>query len=292
MYLEFTVATDMTWFLRGHLHAFAYFGGIPRQVVHDNLKTAVLDRGAEGTIHWHPQYLDFASYYGFRPHACPPYRAQTKGKVERSIGYVRGNFWPGLQAEDLGDLNAQARLWLDTVANVRVHGTTRVVPFTRLAQEGLLPLSVKPPYDTSLLVPRQSSRDCLVSYAGNLYSVPAAYALQRVLLKVTEDDELIVLAASGAEVARHRVASGRHQRIVQADHYQGLAPARAGLSSVPSRVLAAPSLHPPRPTPTGDFAALLGAPTVERRALAVYEQCVEPCLMDGQRDDGRREGAP
>jgi transposase len=123
----------------------------------------VLERRADATIHWHPQYLDFASYYGFRPHACQPYRAQTKGKVECSIGYMRGNFWPGLRAEDLAAMNTQARGWLDTVANMRVHGTAGVVPFTRLAQEGLLPLTAKPPYDTSLLVPRQSSRDGLVS---------------------------------------------------------------------------------------------------------------------------------
>ena len=108
LYLEFTLSMEITWFLRGHLHAFDYFGGAPREVLHDNLKTAVLDRAADGTIHWHPRYLDFANYYGFTPRACRPYRAQTKGKVERVIGYVRGNFWPGVHAEGLADLNAQA----------------------------------------------------------------------------------------------------------------------------------------------------------------------------------------
>jgi hypothetical protein len=98
---------------------------------------------------------------------------------------VRGNFWVGLHFSDLDDLNRQARTWLDTIANMRVHGTTGVVPFSRLADEGLVPLIGKPDYDTSALLVRQSSRDCLISYGGNFYSVPAAYAQQQLLIKVT-----------------------------------------------------------------------------------------------------------
>ena len=107
MYLEFTVSADAGWWLRCHLHAFRYFGGAPQVVLHDNLKTAVLDRSAEGHIHWNPRYLDFAGYYGFTPQACQPYRAQTKGKVESGVKYVRINFWPGLHFTDLADLNRQ-----------------------------------------------------------------------------------------------------------------------------------------------------------------------------------------
>jgi transposase len=268
LYLEFTLSMEITWFLRGHQHAFAYFGGAPREVLHDNLKTAVLDRAADGTIHWHPRYLDFASYYGFMPHACRPYRAQTKGKVERGIGYVRGNFWPGVHAEDLADLNAQARVWLDTVANVRVHGTTGVVPFTRLPDEGLLSLGGKPPYDTSVVLTRQSTRDCLVSYAGNLYSVPAVYAQQRLVLRVTEQGELIILSPHGHEVARHTVARGQQQRIIQAAHYQSLHPAA-------SPPVSAPLILGPRPPSADDLAVLLGAPAVEKRPLALYDQFLE-----------------
>jgi len=137
MYLEFTTATDEAAFLRCHLHAFRYFGGVPREIVHDNLKTAVLARDGTGAIHWNPRYLDLAHCYGFSPRACQPYRAQTKGKVESGIKYVRGNFWVGLTYKDLADLNYQALAWLNTVANVRVHGTTHEIPFARLALEGL-----------------------------------------------------------------------------------------------------------------------------------------------------------
>jgi transposase len=96
MYLEFTVSTDLMWWLRCHQHAFAYFGGVPREVLHYNLKTAVLSRDGAGSIHWQPRYLDFAGrplgHYGFQPRACQPYRAQTKGKVENSI-VARADFW-------------------------------------------------------------------------------------------------------------------------------------------------------------------------------------------------------
>jgi len=107
-YLEFTVSVNAAWWLRCHVHAFRYFGGVPRVVLHDNLKTSVLDREADGRIIWNERYLDFADYYGFTPRACRPYRAQTKGKVESGVRYVRGNFWPGLKFVDLADLNRQA----------------------------------------------------------------------------------------------------------------------------------------------------------------------------------------
>ena len=119
LYVEFTVSTDAAWWLRGHLHAFHYFGGVPAEVLHDNLKTAVSAR-QDGQVHWHPRYLDFAGYYGFTPRACQPYRAQTKGKVESAVRYLRYNFWPGLRFTDLADLNRQVRDWLDLTANVRL----------------------------------------------------------------------------------------------------------------------------------------------------------------------------
>lgn len=136
IYLEFTTSQDTEHFLQCQMNAFRYFGGVPEEVLVDNLKSAVLWRdGPRARVGWHPRYLDFAAHYGFIPRACWPYRAQTKGKVENNIGYVRGNFWVGLQFTGLADLNRQARSWLDQVANVRVHQTTRAVPLERLWEE-------------------------------------------------------------------------------------------------------------------------------------------------------------
>ncbi|MDH4138439.1 MAG: IS21 family transposase [Anaerolineae bacterium] len=262
-YLEFTVSADAAWWLRCHVHAFRYFGGVPQIVLHDNLKTAVLERDADGTIHWNPRYLDFGDYYGFAPRPCQPYRAQTKGKVESGIRYVRGNFWPGLRFVDLGDLNQQARAWLDGTANVRVHGTTGEVPFRRLPLERLQSMDSKPDYDTSLIVFRRVSKDCLVSYDGNYYSVPWEYARKTVELKETEDGQLIVLNAEDDEIARHRVVDGHNQRVVVAAHYENIRH-----SSRPARRSVA--IQVPRPDD-----GLPPAPEVEVRPLCWYDQVVE-----------------
>lgn len=265
LYLEFTVSADTAWWLRCHVHGFHYFDGVPRVVLHDNLKTAVLEREADGTIHWNPRYLDFADYYGFSPRACRPYRAQTKGKVESAIRYVRGNFWSGLRFVDLADLNRQAMDWLDGTANLRVHGTTGEVPFFRLPLEQLLPLDGKPDYDTSLITFRRSTKDCFVSYDGNFYSVPADYARRTLQAKETEDDQLIILDMEDEEIARHRLVQGRNLRVAVAAHYAHL---RCG--SRPGRRRGAIQLPTP---PDGPF--LPAAPEVETRPLTWYDQILE-----------------
>jgi hypothetical protein len=150
---------------------------------------------------------------------------------------------------------------------VRRHGTTGVVPFTRLPDEGLLSLGGKPPYDTSVVLTRQSTRDCLVSYAGNLYSVPAAYAQQRLLLRATEQGELLILTPQGHEVARHTVARGQQQRIIQAAHDQDLWAVTT--PPVPAPLVLAP------PPPHDTLTMLLDAPAVEKRPLALYDQLLE-----------------
>lgn len=261
-YLEFTVSMETIWFLRCHQHAFTALGGVPREVLHDNLKTAVLERDTDGTIHWHPRYLDFASYYGFTPRACRPYRAQTKGKVENGIKYVRGNFWVGLHYRDLADLNQQARRWCDQVANQRRHGTTREIPADRLPLEGLSSIATKPAYDTSLMTQRLSSRDCLVSYGGNFYSVPAPYASQRLVVRETEAGQLVICTVAGEEIARHALSDGQGQRVVQASHYTGIT--KGG----PARRAEAVQQRPAQP----DLAVLVNAPQVEQRPLSVYDQ--------------------
>jgi hypothetical protein len=266
LYVEFTTSMESVWFLRCHLHAFQYFGGVPRVMLHDNLKTAVLDRALDGAIHWQPQYLDFADYYGFTPRACRPYRAQTKGKIENGIKYLRGNFWVGLRYTDLADLNRQGRAWLDTVANVRLHGTTGEPPCARLPHEGLVVLTGKPAYDTSLVSYRWSSADCLVSYAGNYYSVPAAAARQRLLVRETEHEELVIVGTDGTELARHRLAVGSRERVVIPAHYDDL----AALRTPRPRKRGARQVLPPLPDPR-----LPDAPAVEVRSLREYDRLLE-----------------
>src|SRR5436309_6916671 len=208
-YLRFTIAADTTWFIRCHLHAFAYLGGVPNELLYDNLKSVVLRRDAEDVVQWNPRFLDFADVAGFSPQACKPRRPQTKGKVENGVKYVRGNFWPGLHFRDLDDLNNQALVWLNATANPRVHGTTGEVPFTRLPLEGLQPADKALSYDTSVLTTRRSSKDCFISYSGNLYSVPAAYACKTRQIKITEAEELVFCSEVSHERARDRVLLGK-----------------------------------------------------------------------------------
>ena len=267
MYVEFTVSGTTDWFIRCHQHAFEYFGGVPREVLHDNLKNAVISRDRQGRIIWNERYLDFATTTGFVPRACRPYRAQTKGKVERSIGYVRQNFWCGLHFVDLDDLNRQALRWVNDTANPRVHGTTGEVPFDRLPHEGLQALPAQR-FDTSIKVERFASRDCLVSYDGNAYSVPAAWAQKMLLVKETEDHQLIILNGLGEVVAQHHKLSGRYKRVIVAEHY-------AGLPVLARKSQQVQAIQQPTDTLKAVILPALAAPQVEARPLSVYASLSE-----------------
>src|SRR5690242_20208533 len=120
--------------LRLHEAAFQQIGGVPEEILYDRMKTVWLGTDERGEILWHPVLLDFAHYWGFKPRLCRPYRAQTKGKVESGVKYVRRNFLCGLQGREpngLADLNTQLRAWVWEVANKRVHGTTHEEVFSR-----------------------------------------------------------------------------------------------------------------------------------------------------------------
>ena len=113
--------------LKMHEEAFRQLGGVPEEILYDRMKTVWLEIDERREVVWHPVFLDFARYWGFRPRLCRPYRAQTKDKVESGVKYVRRNFLCGLQGLEpgcLSDLNAQLRAWAWEVANQRIHGTT------------------------------------------------------------------------------------------------------------------------------------------------------------------------
>jgi len=113
--------------LRMHEEAFRQLGGVPQEILYDRMKTVWQEIDERGEIVWNPVFLDFARYWGFTPRLCRPYRAQTKGKVESGVKYVRRNFLCGLLGREPGsleDLNAGLRRWVWEVANPRVHGTT------------------------------------------------------------------------------------------------------------------------------------------------------------------------
>lgn len=144
-FVKFTTAEDATTLCTALREAFDYFGGVPAEVLMDNAKSIVIERDAygEGLHRWNAQLLELAEQCGFKPRLCRPYRAKTKGKVERFNGYLKGSFLVPLAASlkacsltltaDVANLHV--RRWLDEVANQRVHGTTGVVPAARLPEE-------------------------------------------------------------------------------------------------------------------------------------------------------------
>src|SRR5512132_432071 len=135
LWARFVLHQDLQTVLRCHIAAFADLGGVPEEILYDRMKTAVIGEAAEGGIVYNRTLLDFAGHYRFHPRACRPYRAKTKGKVERPFRYIRQDFFLGRTFRNLDDLNAQLADWLATVANVRVHATTRRVVAEAFAEE-------------------------------------------------------------------------------------------------------------------------------------------------------------
>jgi len=120
--------------LAAHEHAFAHFGGRTAELLYDRMRTVTMEPAA-GKARWNPTFEAFARHWGFEPRLCRPYRAQTKGKVESGVKYVKRNFMPGRVFRELADFNDQLVAWLTEVADVRVHGTTHERPIERFARE-------------------------------------------------------------------------------------------------------------------------------------------------------------
>ena len=218
MYLEFTLGQAQEQWMACHQHAFEYFGGLaPAQIMVDNCKTSVLSHPVGSPALFDPAYLDFARHTGFEIKACGPRRANEKGRVESAVAYVKKNFLSGLALPDLASLNAAARLWLDTVANVRLHGETHRTPIELFAEEKpeLRPLPAHP-YDAAHIETVRVSNRCRVTVGTNRYSVPAAYASAQLTLKLYA--ERLRLFDGEKLVAEHLRCFDRHQDLEQPDH--------------------------------------------------------------------------
>ena len=217
-YIEFVTDMNTNTMIRCHANAFRYFGGYPEEMLYDNMKQVVVKRllkQEDSTLN--RQFEDFAGFYGFRPVLCRPYRGQTKGKVERTVQFVRDNFMVGIKYNSLDDLNGQALAWCNKV-NGKVHGTTGEIPFERLRKENLNPL--KREYIIDKINLRRVQKDCLISYAGNQYSVPAEYVGRDVA--VVALDNMLAAYHEGKQIAIHRISRQKKDMVVNAHHYRRL----------------------------------------------------------------------
>jgi len=217
-YIEFVTDMSTNTLIRCHANAFRYFGGYPEEILYDNMKQVVIKRllkQEDSTLN--RQFEDFAGFYGFRPILCRPYRGQTKGKVERTVQFVRDNFMVGIRYDSLNDLNGQAVAWCNKV-NGKVHATTGEIPFERLKKENLSPL--KRAYIIDSINLRRVQKDCLISYAGNQYSVPAEYVGKDVA--VVALDNMLAAYHEGKQIAIHRISYQKKDMVVNAHHYRKL----------------------------------------------------------------------
>ena len=181
------------------VRAFAWFGGVTRQVWVDNQKSAVTAH-VPGAVCFNERFKQLARHYGFVPKACRPYRPRTKGKVERIVGYVKQHFFQRYRSfESFAHLNHLLEAWLLEEADQRLHGTVKEVVAARFERErtALLPLPAHR-YVTSYVETRQVGWDAYVNVRGNRYSVPSAYCGQRVTVHVSLDDDLRSTRASTA----------------------------------------------------------------------------------------------
>ena len=222
VYVEFVERADTATFLRCHIHAFEHFGGIPRRCLYDNSKLVVLRRDGEGRPVWNERFIDFSAALGFEVKLCRPYRAQTKGKIERGVGYVEGNFWPSARFVDLADLNRRAMQWIATVADVRIHGTTHERPVDRLETERakLMGLADRSRLGNFLRDERTVGRDGYVRYGTAWYGVPWRWTGCKVQVEV--DGDMVSIFAGQERLALHPRAQRRGQRFTLPGQWRGL----------------------------------------------------------------------
>jgi len=222
IYLEFTLSEKMEHFLGCHKNAFEFFGGVPEKVMVDNLKSAVLEHPRGGSVRYHPRYLDLASHYGFEPRACNVRAPHEKGQVERAVSYVRSSFLNGLNPESFAPINPQARLWMDTVANLRVHKELHQRPIDRFDETekyALQPLGIHP-YDVGVSSQASANSQFRVVLDTNKYSVPAEYASRRLTLR--QYPEEVLFYHEHSLIAKHPRSYQRRQDILIEDHQRAL----------------------------------------------------------------------
>lgn len=216
-YVEFTVSQTMEHFLAGHLNAFHFFGGCPQKIMVDNLKSAVLRRAVGHDPTFNPKYLDFARHYGFTIAPCNVRKGNEKGRVENAVGYVKKNFLAGLNIPDFSTLAPTVKAWLDDIANVRIHGTTRKRPVDLFNEEKSL-LNPLPRFDFDIATISQvrASSQFRIVLDTNRYSVPAQYAGTKLTLKTYP--ERLCIYFGNELISRHDRSYDRNQDFEHPDH--------------------------------------------------------------------------
>jgi transposase len=217
-YIEFSLSQTKADFYRALVHALEFFGGSPRKIIVDNLKAAVLN-GSGRHACWHPEFLALCGHYCMEPVACARRDPESKGIAEASVRYVKHNALTG-RDEELTcweDYPKFAQYWLDNVANVRVHHTTKERPVDRLDKERAQLRSLPQlPLDTDEITSAVVTPHARIKFDGNRYSVPPDLARKTVMIRA--DAAQLRIFHQGCEVARHDRCHERGQIVVQTVH--------------------------------------------------------------------------
>lgn len=229
-YIEFVIKQNLPTLIQCHINAFKALG-IPKEMVYDNMKTVVIRRekvpAGLDIVHYNPTFLDFAKHYGFQVTACPPYWPQAKGKVESTVKYLRNDFMQGRKFGrdffSLEELNIQVKKWVKDEANTRIHGTVGEKPIDRLEDEQFLlrPIAEILPYQISTFEERRCTKDAMVNYKYNFYTVPDEYARKRIFTKEFNKNGLGFLEIYFEDklIANHPLKSGRGDWGIDEKHF-------------------------------------------------------------------------
>lgn len=222
LYAELFFDQSLSNFLVGHQHAFESFGGVPRQLLSDNLRSVVLERRGDH-IRFHPRYLEWAGHYCFQPRPCHVRRGNEKGRVERSIRFLRESFWAAQSFTGLADCNARLQRWIGEVADARPWPDDPSLcvaeVFNSRERLQLLPL---PAYrlDTSLRSSVRSAKTLWIRFDRNDYSIPPEAVGRDLCLLATAAE--IRLFDGTKEVARHDRCYDQGQHVTDATHTSAL----------------------------------------------------------------------
>ncbi len=236
-YIDFTLRRDFFTLIRRHQDSFSHFNGSPRQCLYDNEKTVVL-RWEAGRPVFNPSFASFITHYQCKPIACLPRRPQTKGKIERPFQYIEHNLLGGRRFQDLDDLKACARWWLQNRSDTHIHDTTGRPPlelFLEEEQEALIPLP-RCPYDASEVALRVCSIEGYLEFETNRYPVPYEYVTDILTLKATEH-EIFVYSPDLTLVVRHERLQAGAVITLDAKGIHGPRSVRYGLEPVRDQFL-------------------------------------------------------
>lgn len=217
MFMRFTTSMKIPTFIECHQKAFEFFEGVPQTILYDNMAQV-----RSGPNKLNTTFADFSDHFGFTVSTHRPYRPRTKGKVERMVDYIKGNFLNAREFSGLEDLNLQGQKWLDETANVRIHSTTKGKPFEFWQQEKDMLIALDPsrPFIPSMRIERTVSKDSFVAAGNSRYSVPPAYIGKRV--EITMQGTSITVRSEGAIIAEHQEAESVGQTIAKEEHIQEL----------------------------------------------------------------------